>query len=34
MRVVEEYWFSEPKAYQAMLDKDANQFDYSTVQVE
>ena len=34
MRVVEEYWFSEPKAYQATLDKDANQFDYSTVQVE
>ncbi len=34
MRVVEEYWFSEPEAYQAMLDKDANQFNYSTVQAE
>ena len=32
MRVIEEYWFSEPTAYQAMLDKDANQFGYSVVQ--
>lgn len=31
MRVVEEYWFSEPTAYQAMMDKDANQFDYHVV---
>lgn len=29
MRVVEEYWFSEPTAYQAMMDKDAKQFTYS-----
>lgn len=27
-RVVEEYWFSEPTAYQAMMDKDGSQFDY------
>lgn len=30
-RVVEEYWFSEPTAYQAMMDKDGNQFDYCSV---
>ncbi len=29
MRVVEEYWFSEPTAYQAMMDKDGKQFTYS-----
>ena len=28
-RVVEEYWFSEPTAYQAMMDKDKKQFNYS-----
>lgn len=30
MRVIEEYWFSEPSAYQAMIDKDAKQFSYSS----
>lgn len=29
MRVVEEYWFSEPSAYQAMMDYDKKQFTYS-----
>lgn len=32
IRVVEEYWFSEPTAYQAMMDKDAKQFSYSSVE--
>ena len=31
IRVVEEYWFSEPTAYQAMMDKDKNQFKYTVV---
>lgn len=30
IRVIEEYWFSEPTAYQAMMDKDAKQFNYYT----
>lgn len=31
-RVVEEYWFSEPEAYQAMMDADKEQFSYSVVE--
>lgn len=32
MRVIEEYWFSEPTAYQAMLDVDGKQFRYNLVE--
>lgn len=30
--MTEEYWFSEPDAYQAMMDKDGNQFSYYSVE--
>ena len=33
-RVIEEYWFSEPSAYQAMMDKDSNQFSYHFVNAD